>query len=232
MNSYPPKSLVFTLKRKLLRGIFRNLLRLLFRVRVIGLENIPIGTAYIIAANHVSLFEPPLLLSFWPEMPEVVAGHDVWDRPGHNILVKGYGAIPVRRGEYDRLVIDRMLSVLKGGRPMMIFPEGGRSHTLGMKRAMPGVAYLVDKAQALVVPVAIVGTRDDLLKDIFRKRRPVLEMRIGQPFRLAPITAKGEERREVRQANADAVMLRIGALMPAEYHGVYAGQVKPTPLSE
>ena len=214
-------------KRHLLRGIFRPIFRILFRIRISGLENVPKGTPYIIAANHVSLFEPPLLLAFWPELPEVVAGHDVWDRPGQNILVKGYGAIPVHRGEYDRYVIEQMLSVLESGRPMMIFPEGGRSHQLGMKQALPGVAYLVDKAKAPVVPVAILGTKDDLLKGIFREKRPHLEMRIGQPFRLPPITAKGEARREARQKNADEVMLRIAAMMPEKYHGVYAGQVSP-----
>jgi len=212
-------------KRHLLRGIFRPIFRILFRIRITGLENVPKGTAYIIAANHISLYEPPLLLTFWPELPEVVAGHDVWDRPGQNILVKGYGAIPVHRGEYDRQVIERMLMALESGRPMMIFPEGGRSHDLGMKQALPGVAYLVDKAEVPIVPVAILGTKDDLLKGIFREKRPHLEMRIGKPFRLPPITAKGEARREARQKNADEVMLRIAAMMPEQYHGVYTRQV-------
>jgi 1-acyl-sn-glycerol-3-phosphate acyltransferase len=212
-------------KRWLLRFIFRPIFRLLFRIRITGQENVPRGSAYIIAANHISLFEPPLLLAFWPELPEVVAGHDVWDRPGQNILVKGYGALPVHRGEYDRYVIESMLAVLQSGRPLLIFPEGGRSHELGMRRALPGVAYLVDKAQTPVLPVAITGTRDDLLKGLLRLKRNRLEIRIGEPFRLAPIEAKGEARREARQTNADEVMLRIAAMLPEEYHGVYAGQV-------
>jgi 1-acyl-sn-glycerol-3-phosphate acyltransferase len=118
-----------------------------------------------------------------------------------------------------------MLSVLSSGKPMMIYPEGGRSHHIGMRRAMPGVAYLVEKAQSVVLPVAVIGTHDDLLKEPFKKKRPEIIIRIGKPFRLPPITARGEARREARQKNADEVMLRIAALMPEEYHGVYEGQV-------
>jgi len=220
-------SVWLNIKRRFLRGVFRPIFHLLFRIRVTGVENVPKGSAYIIAANHISLFEPPLLLAFWPVYPEVVAGHDVWERPGQNLLVKFYGAIPVRRGEYDRQVIDRMLAALQTGKPMMIFPEGGRSHHIGMRRALPGVAYLVEKANAPVVPVAILGTRDDLLKGVFKKKRVQLEMRIGQPFYLPPITSKGEARREARQLNADMVMLKIAEMMPQEYHGVYTGQVPP-----
>ena len=213
------------LKRRLLRFVFRPIMRLLFRIRIEGWENIPKGSAYILAANHISLFEPPLLLGFWPELPEVIAGHDVWERPGQNVMVKLYGAIPVRRGEYDRQVIESMLAVLSAGKPMMIYPEGGRSHQLGMRRAMPGVAYLVDRAQAVVLPVAVIGTHDDLLKEAFKMKRPEIIIRIGKPFQLPPITARGEARREARQKNADEVMLRIAALMPEEYHGVYTEQV-------
>ncbi len=220
-------SLWLRVKRSLLKWIFRLIFRLLFRIRLKGKENIPVGTPYILAANHISLFEPPLLLAFWPEFMEVIAGHDVWDRPGQNILVKGYGAIPVKRGEYDRQVIESMLAALHSGRPMMIFPEGGRSHHLGMRRAMPGVAYLVDRAQAPVLPVAVLGTRDDLLKDALRLKRPQLEILVGEPFWLPKITARGEARRVVRQENADEVMLRIASMLPEKYHGVYSGQVSP-----
>jgi 1-acyl-sn-glycerol-3-phosphate acyltransferase len=232
MSSQYQVSFWLRLKRSLLKAVFRMILRFLFRIRIVGEENIPKGSGYIIAANHISIFEPPLIVAFWPEQTEVVAGIEVWDRPGQNVLVQGYGAIPVRRGEFDRQVIESMLAALRSDRPMMIFPEGGRSHQLGMLRAMPGVAYMVDKAQSPVLPVAVLGTRDDLLKDFFRKKRDQIEIRIGKPFRLPPITAKGEAHRAARQANADEVMLRIAALLPEKYHGVYAGQVAPSEFKQ
>ena len=208
-------------RREILRAVFRPLFHLLFKIKFEGKENIPLGTAYILAYNHVSLFEPPLLLAFWPEQPEAVAGHDVWERGGQGLLVKGYGAIPVKRGEYDRNVIEQTMKVLKSSKPVMISPEGGRSHAIGMRRAWPGVAYLVDKAGVPVLPVAIEGTHPQVLKEALRFKRPQLTIRIGEPFTLPPIAEVGEARRQARQRNADEVMLHIAAMLPEKYHGVY-----------
>ncbi len=212
--------------RRFLWIVFRPLFHLLFRVRVIGREKVPKTGAYLIAYNHVSLFEPPLILAFWPKFPEALAGHDVWERRGQGTLVKGYGAIPVKRGEYDREVMDKMIAVLESGYPLMISPEGGRSHAASMRRALPGVAYLVDRTHVPVVPVAIVGTHDDSLRHALKGKRDLLEIRIGESFMLPPIVEKGKDRREARQRNADQVMLRIAAMLPDSYHGVYAEMVK------
>ncbi len=201
--------------------IFRIAFRILCRVRMEGLENIPKPGPYIIAYNHISLFEPPLLLAFWPIFPEAVAGADVFDRPGQKMLVRGYGAIPVHRGEYDRQVIHDMLRVLAADRPLLIAPEGGRGHKPGLRRGFAGVAYLMDRARVPVLPVGIAGTSDDMLKRAFRGQRPELRIRIGKPFRLPPIEGSGEERRAARQANADLVMRHIAAQLPEEYWGLY-----------
>jgi hypothetical protein len=73
-----------------------------------------------------------------------------------------------------------------------------------------------------VIPVGILGTTDDFLKRALRGKRPTLEMRIGAPFTLPPLEGRGEQRRLARQRNADAIMQHIAALLPPEYHGVYA----------
>lgn len=218
-------------RRRLLRFIFRPLFRLLFQVHITGEENIPKGQPYLLAANHVSLFEPPLILAVWPEIPEAIAGHDVWERTGQGLLVQWYGALPVHRGEYDREIIKNMLAALDSGRPLLIFPEGGRSHAPGMRQAMPGIAYVVEKAGVPVLPVAVAGTRDDSLKQVLKGKRPRFELRIGKPFTVPPITERGEARREARQRNADTVMLKIASLLPEEYHGAYQGKVHNFPQS-
>lgn len=210
------------LQRLVLRPLFRMLTRLSCRLHILGRENIPPNGAYLIAINHVSFFEPPLVLSFWPAVAEAAGAVDLWDRPGINLIARMYGGIQVHRGEFDRVLIETLLNVLKSGKPLLIAPEGTRSHTKGMGRAQPGVAYLADQAQVAVLPVGITGTSDDLIKRALRGERPVLEMRIGQPVWLPPITGRGEERRKSRQANADAIMQNIAELLPAEYHGFYA----------
>ena len=208
--------------RFFMRPVFRLLFRILSQVRITGRENVPSQGAYLIAINHVSLFEPPLILAFWPSAPEAVGAVDIWDRRGQSTLARWYGGIPVHRGEYDRALLDRMLTALNAGKPLLIAPEGGRSHSLGMRRALPGVAYVMDKARVPVVPVGITGISDEFLKLALRGKRPQLEIRIGPPVILPPIRGKGDERRAARQDNVDLIMQHIAALLPEEYHGVYA----------
>ena len=208
--------------RAIIMGGFRALFHLLSSVKVTGKENVPLGTAYIVAINHVSTFEAPLVGAFWPERAEATGAVEVWQRPGQGILAKLYGGIPIHRGEIDRQMLEAALQVLRSERPLMIAPEGGRSHAPGMRQAKPGVAFLVEQAQVPVVPVGIVGTTDDFWQKASHLKRPRVEMRIGRPFRLPPIAGQGLERREARQRNADLVMAHIAGLLPAEYRGIYA----------
>ena len=208
--------------RTILRPIFRGVFHILSRVKITGRENVPKNGAYLIAINHVSLFEPPLVLAFWPVAPEAVGAVDIWSRPGQSWLAHLYGGIQVHRGEYDRHLIDTTLSVLNSGRPLLIAPEGGRSHSLGMRRALPGVAYIVDLAKVPVVPVGILGATDDFLARALRGKRPTIEMCIGEPIRLLPIEGKGKARQLARQSSADQIMVKIASLLPPEYHGFYA----------
>jgi 1-acyl-sn-glycerol-3-phosphate acyltransferase len=201
--------------------LFRLAFLLLCKVRIEGKENIPQSGPYIIAYNHVSLFEPPLVISFWPTFPEAIAGSDVFDRPGQKLMVSGYGAIPVHRGEYDRKVFQDMTRVLAANRPLMIAPEGGRSHKPGLRKGFAGVAYMMDRARVPVLPVGISGTSDDFGKRAIRGKRPEVLIRIGKPFNLPPIEGGGEQRRAARQANADLVMRHIAALLPEKYWGLY-----------
>jgi 1-acyl-sn-glycerol-3-phosphate acyltransferase len=216
------------LYRRLLRALMRPLFRLLFhilsRVTVTGKENVPRRGPYLVASNHVSLYEPPFILAFWPTPLEAAGAVEIWERPGQNVLVRLYGGIPVHRGEYDRKLVEDMLAVLRSGRPLLIAPEGGRTHSIAMRRANPGVAYIADQAQVPVVPVGILGTSDDFLRRALRGERPAIEMRIGAPFHLPPLEGRGAARRLARQRNADLIMQHIAALLPPEYHGVYAAK--------
>lgn len=224
MNAYPIP-LWQRLTRCLAKPVFRMIFHTLAGVRIQGMEKIPDGQPYLAAINHVSLFDPPFALSFWPEMVEAMGAAEIWSRPGQNILVRLYGVIPVHRYDYDRALFDKALAALRAGRPLLLAPEGGRSHTPGLQRARPGVAYLADETGLPVVPVGIVGTTDDFWKVASRGHRPQLKMIIGEPFVLPRLVGRGSERRWSRQHNADLIMQRIAALLPVEYRGVYDGRL-------
>lgn len=230
MNSDAEKvSLGLRLRRGLMRRLGRMLYQLLGRVEIRGLENIPRGVPYLAAINHTSIFDAPLVLGFWPESIAAIGAADVFEKPLQGQIVSLYGTTRVHRGMYDRALIDDMLELLRAGTPVLIAPEGGRSHQPAMRRAKPGIAYIVEEAKVPVVPVGVLGATDDFLKRGLRLRRPRIGMRVGKPFELPPLEGRGEARREARQYNADLVMLRIAELLPAEYHGVYAGLSAPPP---
>ena len=213
-------------RRWLARPLIRFTLSLLFRalapVKITGKKNVPLHKAYIVAINHVSLFEAPFVGVFWPEQLEALGASDVWERPGQNILARLWGGIKVHRGEYDRAAMEGAIGALQSGYPLLIAPEGGRSHTPGMRVAYAGIAYIAELTGRPVIPVGIVGTTDDFFQKASRGKRPQLEMHIGKPIQLPPVEGKGEARRESRQRNTDLVMQHIAGLLPVEYRGVYA----------
>ncbi|MBL8063774.1 MAG: 1-acyl-sn-glycerol-3-phosphate acyltransferase [Anaerolineales bacterium] len=210
--------------RIFMRPVFRAIFRVLGNINIVGREHVPFGKPYVIAMNHISIFDPPLLVSFWPETAEIVGAADVFSKKGQGPLLRMYGVIPVHRGEYDRYLLETMLMILRSGRPMAIAPEGGRSHEPAMRRALPGIGYLIEHEQVPILPVGLFGTTEDFWQRARRGERPKLEMRIGRPIHFPVQIQKGAERREVRQQNADLVMRHIAGLLPEEYHGYYAGQ--------
>jgi len=153
---------------------------------------------------------------------EIVGASDVFEKPGQGEILKIYGVIPVHRGEYDRALMLRVITAINSGYSLLIAPEGGRSHVKAMRRAQPGIAYIVEKTNVPVIPVGILGTTDDFWQRAKRAERPRLEMRIGKPIILPPLTEKGAARRKARQRNADLVMQYIAGLLPEEYRGEYA----------
>ena len=219
----------FRLSRPVMRWVCRLLFHILGQVKLSGKEHVPYGRAYIVVINHISIFDPPLAAAFWPEVLEILGASDVADRPGQGQVFNMYGVIPVHRGEYDREAMQRAVAALESGRPLLMAPEGGRSHATTMRRAKPGIAYLIEKYNVPVVPVGLVGTTDDFWQRAKRGERPHLEMRIGKPFSLPPVSDTGISNRESRQRNADLVMRHVAGLLPEKYRGAYAESAIPAP---
>jgi len=212
----------FKIGRPIAKKFFRGIFHILGRIKITGHENIPYGKPYLVATNHISIFDPPFAGAFWPEPLEIIGAADVFDKPGQGLVLKVYGVIPVHRGDYDRSLLTRIIHIVNSGFPLLIAPEGGRSHVPAMRRAKTGIAYIVEKTNVPVVPVGLVGTTEDFWHRATRGERPLLEMRIGKPITLPQIISKGDEKHEARQNNADLVMRHIAGLLPEEYRGVYA----------
>jgi 1-acyl-sn-glycerol-3-phosphate acyltransferase len=214
---------------KLFRFIFKPAFRLLFliiaKINISGKENIPQKGPYMVAMNHISLYDPPFMIALWPQMLEAMGASDIWKKKGQNILAKYYGGIQVHRGEFDRELIETVINVLRSGYPLLIAPEGGRSHKPGLCQAKAGIAFILDEANVPIIPVGIIGTTDDFAARAFSFKRPKLEMHIGRPIILPSIEGRGQDRRIARQNNADLVMRHIAGLLPPDYRGIYSDSV-------
>ena len=214
------------INRRFLRLFFRGLFHLLGKVELYGMDKIPKHNKYVIAFNHVSLVEIPFIGAFWPKIVEIIGATVVWGRPGVAIVARMWEGIQVKRTEFDREVFRKVKMVIDAGFPLMISPEGTRSHTPGLARGKPGVAYIIDKAKVPVLPVAVVGNTIDFLRQGIRGKRPTIQMFVGDLINMPLLAGRGEERRDMRQRNTDIIMARIAEMLPESYRGVYSDYEK------
>jgi 1-acyl-sn-glycerol-3-phosphate acyltransferase len=208
--------------REVTKVVFRVLFRSLSRVRVTGQEHVPAQGPYMVVFNHVSIYDPPVVVAFWPHQVEILGAVEVWSRKGQAFLAKLWGGIPIRRAEVHREAIDLTLSVLRSDLPLLLSPEGTRSHLPGLQKAKTGVVYIAEKSKAPIIPVGLTGTTDDFFQRAIHGDHPSINMAIGKPFTLPEsLDDPGLPPREVRQRKADYIMQRIADLLPPTYHGYY-----------
>ncbi|MEN3028047.1 MAG: lysophospholipid acyltransferase family protein [Aquificaceae bacterium] len=131
--------------------------RKLFRVEVHGVENIPPGPC-IVASNHRSHLDPPVLNSVFPEPLRFLAKEELFRVPLLGRLLPHMGALPVRRGSGDLEVLELALELLHFGCKVGIFPEGSRANPGEFLKPKLGAGLLAIKSQKPILPVYISGT--------------------------------------------------------------------------
>lgn len=146
-----------------LYGVCHYLIRVLydvcFRGDVAGLEHLPRTGPFLIAANHASHLDPPLIGSNVPRQMCFFARKTLW-KPGlASWWLDNVGTIPVDRdGGQDVGALKRVLRALNDGKVLILFPEGTRSPDGKLQPAKPGVGFIVCKSQVPVVPARIFGS--------------------------------------------------------------------------
>lgn len=140
-----------------IRGLAGLMLRVFWRMRVRGTEHVPPRGGIIVAANHVSYFDPPALGCALPRQLTYMAKSELFKIPGLGKLIWELGAYPVERGKGDIGAIKRSVALLREGRAVAMFPEGTRNIE-GKQTAQAGVALLASLAGVPIVPAYIDGT--------------------------------------------------------------------------
>lgn len=165
------------------RLLLLTLIRLVFRWRVEGSENIPRQGPVILCANHRSYWDPPVMGSAATRQVHFMAKEELLRVPLLGGWMRAVGVVSLKRGSGDLGSLRRALDLLKEGKVIGIFPEGTRSRSGELLPAHPGVAYLAMMAGAPVVPMAICGDY-----------RPfsTVRVRIGRPLDFASYRKRGK----------------------------------------
>lgn len=129
--------------------------RLVWRRRVVGVENVPAEGGVILAANHASLADPPLVGSSLSRRVFFMAKQELFEALGFGWLIKQLNAFPIRRVERDMGAFRMAQRILVAGETLILFPEGTRQKGGKLGRARPGVGMLALKTDCRVVPVYV-----------------------------------------------------------------------------
>ncbi|MFD9305019.1 lysophospholipid acyltransferase family protein [Streptomyces sp. NPDC060048] len=212
--------------------ILGPLLRLLFRPRIEGLENIPAEGAAIVAGNHLSFSDHFLMPAILKRRITFLAKAEYFTGPGVKgrltaAFFRSAGQIPVDRSGKDagQAALREGLGVLAKGELLGIYPEGTRSHDGRLYKGKVGVAAMALGAKAPVVPCAMVGTFEiqppgQKIPSIRR-----VTIRFGRPLDFSRYEGM-EGDRSVLRAVTDEIMYEVLALSGQEYVDRYAGEVK------
>lgn len=212
--------------------ILGPLLRLLFRPRIEGLEHIPESGAAIVAGNHLSFADHFLMPAIIKRRITFLAKAEYFTGPGLKgrltaAFFRSAGQIPVDRSgkEAGRAAIREGLGVLRRGELLGIYPEGTRSHDGRLYKGKVGVAAMALKAQAPVVPCAMIGTFEAQPPGQKIPKMHRVTIRFGRPLDFSRYIGMDDEKAILR-AVTDEIMYAILELSGQEYVDKYAALVK------
>jgi 1-acyl-sn-glycerol-3-phosphate acyltransferase len=207
--------------RSVLQKTFHIIFQVLTHVEIEGLDKFPAKGGYLIAANHLSIVDPVVVFAYLKrdDVTALVAKKHL-KNPFFRALVNAVGGIWLNRDEADTRALRAAINYLQGGGIIGISPEGTRSRdSQALQPTKMGVAYLADKASVPIIPVAIMGTENTFSK-LAKFHRPHITVRFGNPFTL-PVVPRNNRDAVLRQ-NTDEIMFQIAAMLPENYHGIYA----------
>lgn len=188
----------------ILKFIIGITFKLLFRLKVIGRENIPRNGGAIIACNHISLLDPPVVGVSMDRYINFMAKDELFHYPVFSWIITKLKAFPVRRGMADRVAIRKAIVLLESGQIVGLFPEGTRSKTGILGKPEAGLAMIAVKTGVPIIPTAIIGTAS-FGKTIL----PKFKVKFGKPI----IVNKGKGDRDTMDMISESIMREIAILL-------------------
>lgn len=202
-------------------ALFRLMYSTYFRWRIWHCERVPRTGPVILAANHASFLDPPLVGSALPRPINYLARESLFRFPVIGAILRSWNAVPVDRegggAKGLKMILDRLLT----GGGIILFPEGTRTHDGKLQPARSGIGLTVIKSNAPVVPVRVFGTYEAYGRHVKIPRPKRVAVKYGQPMMFEQLRAEARtcsrpRLKEIYQQMADEIMAEIAKLEPGE----------------
>lgn len=207
------------------RFVVRKYMDWKYYLRVVNLGALPAQGGMIIACNHASHLDPPLMgVSVSHRAIYFMARSTLFNNPIFGAMIRNLHAVPIIRGNGPDQNWGLYLKLLQAGEALLIFPEGTRSEDGELQRGKSGFGRLVHMSQAPVYPVYIHGSHAAFPKHGRKKRVPITVI-FGAPVDLSDLQAQGDEKRVLREIS-ERTMTAI-AQLKAEFEKTQTASVQP-----
>jgi 1-acyl-sn-glycerol-3-phosphate acyltransferase len=203
---------------------FRVLFRLYFRRQAFGVENVPKTGPVILASNHASFLDPPLVGSALPREINYLARDTLFRFPIVGWILRDVNAVPVDREGGGAAGLKTILDRLLAGNGIILFPEGTRTQDGNLQKPRAGIGLTVIKSEAPVVPVRIFGTYDAFGKRHKVPRPHKVVVVFGKPLDFSALRAEAKvcskpRLKEIYVQVADKIMNAIAVLQNPQTAG-------------
>ncbi len=201
--------------------IFRFLFKFYCGWSVYNPERVPLKGPVILASNHASILDPPLIGSGIHRGINYLARESLFEKPIVGWVLRNWNSVPVDRDGAGaaglRAIMDRLLA----GGGIILFPEGTRTRDGNLQPARAGIGLTVIKSQAPVVPVRVFGTLEAMSRGKVLPRPRHVAVKYGKPMMFEQLRAEAKacpkpRMKEIYQQVADEIMAAIAKLEPCE----------------
>lgn len=202
-------------------SLFRVMFSTYFHWSIYNAERVPKSGPVILASNHASFLDPPLVGSSLKRSINYLARESLFRLPGMGALLRSWQAVPVDRDGGTGKGLKRILAALEAGGGIILFPEGTRTLDGKLQPARAGVGLTVIKSSAPVIPVRVFGTYEAYGKNVKFPRPHKVIVKFGQPMDFKELreeaeTCSKQRLKEIYQQVADELMAVIAKLEPCK----------------
>jgi 1-acyl-sn-glycerol-3-phosphate acyltransferase len=192
--------------------LFGAAYRSLFGLRIIGREHLITEGPVLVASNHQSFLDPPLIGNLYDDEMVYLARKTLFKPGFFEWLYNQWNAIPVDQERPDMASLKTIIRKLKEGHRVLLFPEGERSFDGQIGKAAPGIGLVAVKSAAPIQPVRIEGANEALRRGTSRVRLARITVKVGPPIILSPEEHKNASNKEGYDRITQQIMDAIKAL--------------------